>query len=81
MAIWHDRCGMCGQKRADVGRYGTGSAMVKRCPPCRKAERKSDRSQPYGSRAAGYRPGQPPKIAGPMGSKYRGPEPPPQRRK
>lgn len=81
MAWWHERCGMCGERRPDVGRYGTGAAMVKRCTGCRKSERASDRSKPYGSAAAGYRPGQPPKLAGPMGSAYRGPAPRPQRRK
>lgn len=83
MAFWHERCGMCSRRRADVGRYGTGAAMVKRCTRCRKAERASDRSKPYGSSAAGYRAasGQPPKLAGPMGAAYRGPVPAPQRKK
>jgi hypothetical protein len=77
------RCGLCGQRRADVGEYGSGGSKVRRCTKCRKSERASDRSKPYGSGAAGYRAasGQPPKLAGPMGSRYRGPEPPPQRRR
>lgn len=83
MAFWHMRCGLCGSKRADVGEYGTGASKVKRCTRCRKAERQSDRSKPYGSSKAGYRAasGQPPKLAGPMGARYRGPAPAPQRRR
>ncbi len=83
MAFWHERCGMCGQRRSDVGRYGTGAAMVKRCTRCRKAERASDKSKPYGSAAAGYKAasGRPVPIARPMGTRYVGPEPAPQRRR
>jgi hypothetical protein len=83
MAFWHPRCGLCGERRSDVGQYGTGSSAVKRCTRCRKVERRSDRSTPYGAGAAGYRSasGRPPHLAGPMGGRYRGPAPAPQRRR
>lgn len=74
------RCDMCGQRRDDVGpRAHAGGLCL--CTKCSKAMRQSDRSKPHGSAAARYKPGQPPKLAGPMGSRYRGPEPPPQRRR
>jgi hypothetical protein len=70
---------MCGYRKNDVGpRAGTGMRL---CTKCSKTLKRSDSSAPHGSRDAGYKPGQPPKLAGPMGSKYRGPEPPAQRRK
>jgi len=78
------RCDMCGQRKDDVGpRSGLGrdGGALNLCTKCSKAMRRSDRSKPHGSADAGYRPGQPPKLAGPMGSRYRGPTPPPQRRK
>jgi hypothetical protein len=73
------RCDMCGQRKDDVGkRPGTGMEL---CTKCSKSLKRADRSSPPGSRSSGYKPGQPPKLAGPMGSKYRGPEPPAQRRR
>lgn len=75
------RCDMCGHRSDTVGkRPGT---QLKLCTGCSKSHRRSDNSKPHGSAAAGYRAasGGPPHLAGPMGSRYRGPTPPPQRRR
>jgi hypothetical protein len=81
MAFWHMRCGLCGKRKPDVGQYGTGGNSIRRCTRCRKVEKASDRSKPPGSAAAGCKPGQPPRIARPMGTRYVGPAPKPQRRR
>jgi hypothetical protein len=75
------RCDMCGRRSDTVGkRPETGLTL---CTKCSKGLKAADRSKPYGSAAVGYRAGtgQPPKLAGPMGSGYRGPTPPAQRRR
>lgn len=75
------RCEMCGKRKDTVGKRPGTALQV--CTPCGKSLRKSDKGTPPGTRASGYRAGsgQPPHLAGPMGSPYRGPAVKPQRRK
>jgi ribosome-binding protein aMBF1 (putative translation factor) len=79
-AIRGPRCDMCGHRVNAVFIAEKGSSL-KVCAKCKKSLRAADRSKPHGSTAAGYRPGQPPRVAGPMGAPYRGPAPQPQRRR
>jgi hypothetical protein len=73
------RCDMCGHRGSDVIHYRREAMNLH--AKCKKKLQAADRSAPPGAREAGYKPGQPPKLAGPMGGRYRGPEPQPQRRK
>jgi hypothetical protein len=75
------RCDSCGRRGQDVVSYR--SMRMDLHPGCKRALHRADTSQPYGSRAAGYRAGsgQPVKIAGPMGGRYTGPAAKDQRRK
>jgi len=81
-AIRGPRCDMCGRRVDAVFSAEKGSSL-KVCARCKRSLKAADKGAPYGSGEAGYRAGsgQPPKLAGPMGSRYRGPEPPPQRRR
>ena len=80
-ALRGPRCDMHGG-RVDAVFVAEKGSSLKVCARCKRSLKAADGSAPHGSRAAGYRAGsgQPPKLAGPMGSRYRGPEPPPQRR-
>jgi ribosome-binding protein aMBF1 (putative translation factor) len=81
-AVRGPRCDMCG-RRVDAVFIAEKGSSLKVCAKCKKSLRASDRSAPHGHSAAGYRAGsgQPPKLAGPMGSKYRGPAPRDQQRR
>jgi len=81
-ALLGPRCGLCGRRVDAVFAAERGSDLkVGKC--CKRTLAAADRSAPHGSRAASYRAGsgKPPHLAGPMGARYRGPEPPPQRRR
>ncbi len=73
------RCDMCGQRKDDVGRRAGTTLRV--CTSCNRSRKRSDAGKPPGAAATRYRPGQPPKIAGPMGGRYVGPAAKDQRRR
>lgn len=79
-ALCGPRCDMCG-RRVDAVFIAEKGSSLKVCGKCKRSLMAADRSGPHRSIAAGYRPGQPPKLAGPMGQPYRGPTPKPQRRR
>ena len=74
------RCEFCSKRGGDVAHWRHLGLTL--CTKCKRVLKAADRSGPYGSSAARYRPGsgQPTRIAGPMGQGYRGPAPKPQRR-